>query len=466
MPDKAALSSLPHDEEAEKGLLGALLSNGGNYLDEVSVIVSPDDFYSTSNREIFRGLIELKDNQETIDLLHLTRLLDKSKGRMEASGGVSYISMLTDSYSLSTHVVDYAKMIKEKAMRREALKIAKRVEEDATDNSKEIIGILDAASKDLTDVYVGLSGEDEDKNISQYVSDLFNKINRVLKNEEVPEERLATGFDDLDSKCSGGFVGGDYVIIAARPSIGKTAFSVSMALNMIRRGHKVAFFSLEMPAESIAKRVLSIESKIYAKSIARMSIKDQDMEGLFEATARLYQTGKDLYIIDKANMPLMALRAKARQLYRKHKIECIIIDYIGIISLYGEVGIRPDAPRFEQIAYISKSLKGLARELNIPVIALCQVNRDSEDKEPMLSNLRDSGAIEQDADVVCFLHRKRDSVKGEEESVPSADGSENYIPVKLIIAKNRDGEVGVATIGFFNKTTAFVNMAPTMYQSQ
>lgn len=465
MAGQEALFSLPHDDEAERGLLGSLIDNAGAYFDEVLEVISADDFYNTANRSVFNLIKNLKESNTPIDLIHLREEMERV-GVTEEVGGISYISSLTMSYSVSTRSVDYAKIIKEKSVRRQGYVISRKISDDVIDPSKDVITSLDSAASQITDILLGANKE-SDRSIGEYVDRLFNKILKVVHGEAEEDNRLSTGFTDLDHKCSGGFAPGDYVIIAARPSIGKTAFAVSMALNMVKKGHKVAFFSLEMPAEAIAKRVLSIESKIDASRITRMSIPDEQMDTLFDAAQSLFTIGKNFIIKDTPNMALMNIRAKARQLKKNFGIECIIIDYIGIISMQGEVNIKSDAPRFEQIGYVSKSLKQLARELEIPVVVLCQVNRDSEDKEPVLSNLRDSGAIEQDADVVCFLHRKREgySSKGSGEDLPVGDGNIKVAPTKLIIAKNRDGEIGACDIGFHFKTTAFVNMAPSMYQN-
>lgn len=266
----------------------------------------------------------------------------------------------------------------------------------------------------------------------------------------------ASGFDKLDSMMDGGFHPTDYIIIAARPSIGKTAFALSIIRNMISppNRYKVAFFSLEMSGLQVSQRLLSSVSNVSLKKIRGAKFlpsDDRDFENIISASSKLSDC--DLSIYDTPNMKLTEIRSAARKQKRENGVNAIIIDYIGLI----DSGLDSTVPRYEQVAYVSRNLKALARELQIPVIVLCQVNREAEDnvKEPQLNNLRDSGAIEQDADLVMFLHRSRKTDKTKLQK----DNSGNYTiqPTKVIVAKQRNGETGVFTVGFKTDSASFEN---------
>ena len=272
---------------------------------------------------------------------------------------------------------------------------------------------------------------------------------------------VETGFDVLDSATDGGFRPTDFIIIAARPSIGKTAFATSIIQNMVSKGnsnadsYSVAFYSLEMSGVQVCQRLISGISKVPLKQIRNATFggcKDRNFNRMMEASNKLYD--RNLFIFDTPNMKLSEIRSSARRLKRERGLQAMFIDYIGLI----DAELDATVPRFEQVASVSRSLKALARELEIPVVVLCQVSRDAEgDKnEPQLNNLRDSGAIEQDADVVMFLHRTRKV--DPEKLVKDKEGNPTLMPTKLIIAKQRNGETGEFKIGFRPVTASFENI--------
>ena len=274
---------------------------------------------------------------------------------------------------------------------------------------------------------------------------------------EYKNENVETGIDLLDKYTNGGFQKSDYIIVAARPSVGKTAFAVSLIRNMIKKNKSVAFFSLEMPSTQIITRLLSCTSRVELSKLFTGNLTEREVSHINSAADKIFQS--ELYLVDEPNMKLSDLRSRARMLVREKKIEIIFIDYIGLI----ESGLDIRTPRHEQVGYISKALKQLARELNIPVVVLCQVSRDTADQEPQLNNLRDSGSIEQDADLVMFIHRKTNltDLSDEDKAKLQTDssGQQRVQYSKLLVAKNRNGKTGTIYVGYIGDITSFETVA-------
>lgn len=464
-----ARQRIPYDNDAERCMLGTMMASGrASMVMEAVDLLSPEDFYSSDNREVFLAVRGIAESGGTPDLVAVNARLRERGSRV----GAQYIAALTDMATVSPQMARMAKSLRQLSMRRAAIAEGTRLLNAACDLTEPIGDSIEGSVVRLSGLGLGAIGEESD----EFSRLLDTAVERAASKSR--PERARTGFRRLDGCLSGGLSKGDYAIVAARPSIGKTAFALTMALGMMMEGKRTALFSLEMSSEQIASRALSIISKVPASAIARGNLTMYDRRRIMRRVAEAYPKSDGLFLVDSPNMPLSALRAKARQLVRKNGVECVIIDYIGIITLTGESGIRQDAPRFEQIAYVSRSLKQLARELEVPVVALCQVNRDSEGSEPMLSNLRDSGAIEQDADLVCFLHRDRTprsqkADKAERSADRSADkgsgkGAETaneeragqVLPTKLIVAKNRNGGTGSMQLGFMPAITEFLNPFP------
>lgn len=442
---------LPHNDEAEKAILGSLLLDPEAF-DQITDKIKASDFYQKGNAIIFNAISVLRES--TLDYITLVDYLAKN-GELEKVGGVGYIAELTNQDAIVNHISNYAEIIKENSRRRQLFQVATKLSQDAFDKSSEIKSCLDSGASELTNLYLEMDETGIDYSLANVISLAFDKF--VAKRDGEPDDKIETGFSILDRYCNGGFSPEDYVIIAARPSIGKTAFAISMMLNMINNGKKVAFFSLEMPGIKIATRMLSIDSKVAASKINTARHTDsEEFNRVMNSADRLFAKGEQMFIVDVANISLTDLRGKARLIHKEHKLDCIVIDYIGLISL--STG-RSDMPNHEKVSQISKGLKSLARELKIPVVVLCQVSRDSEEKTPILSNLRDSGSIEQDADVVCFLHRKRHlSEEEKQRNAKDADGKATLQVTKMIVAKNRDGETGDFIIGFHDQLTSYVDI--------
>ena len=457
---RITMRTLPHNDEAERAILGALLMKEDAY-DTVSEIITEADFYQPMNAIIFSAITKMKETgNAAVDIITLIDFLRKD-GSIDKAGGIAYIASLTESVSVTSNVEQYAGIVKEMSLRRSLLNMSSSLSEKAFDETEDILGTLDEGQAELLRLSLSGNIDSEDYAISSAVRSVMDRIMKKMEGS-LADDSVPSGFDILDRYTNGGFKPQDYVVVAARPSIGKTAFGVSMIRNMIRdtdRPQRVAFFSLEMPASQITERLLSNISHINLRNIARADLSAEDaFDRVMNAADILFS--KELYIIDVPNIRLNELRAKARALKREKDITVIMIDYIGLI----DPGLGPQVPRHEVIATVSRSLKSLARELRIPIIVLCQVSRDSEEKAPILSNLRDSGSIEQDADIVMFLHRKR--ILTEEEKQKNAKDSEGKATLqvtKVIVAKQRNGETGEFKVGYNAATTSFENVVQDAY---
>ena len=446
------MRTLPHNDEAEKAILGSLLMREDAY-DIVSGIVDASDFYQPMNTVIFEAITKMKESSNrAIDYITLIDYL-KKEGSLDKAGGLAYVASLTESVNVTSNTEQYAEIVKEMSLRRSVIAMSSSFSEKAMYETEDIKQVLDEAQSEMIRLSLTGSRGETDYSMSSAVSSVVDRIMKKMDGT-LADDSVPSGFDILDKYTNGGFKPQDYIVVAARPSIGKTAFGVSMIRNMIRnteRPQRVAFFSLEMPASQITERLLANISHVNLRNIAQADLSAEDaFERVMNAADMLFS--KELYIIDVPNIRLNELRAKARALKREKDITVMMIDYIGLI----DPGLGPQTPRHEVIATVSRSLKSLARELKIPIIVLCQVSRDSEEKAPILSNLRDSGSIEQDADIVMFLHRKR--ILSEEEKQRNAKDSEGKATLqvtKVIVAKQRNGETGEFKVGYNATTTSF-----------
>jgi replicative DNA helicase len=430
----------PNDVEAEKALLGLLIQNS-KLIDEIQTMLRPDDFYQKGHVTIFAQLLLFKQKnfKETLDLRSFVVFLT-NEGKIEECGGLSYLIELTNSEKIgfATNAAYYAQTIRSLSRRRKLIDFTADLHEKAFDISEDIQGVIDHGEQRLSDLNSeGGAGADY-KDLKQVLTYVTNNLKPLKKGES---EGVSSGFDLLDD-LTGGFRKQELTIIGARPSVGKTAFALSMALNMVMRNTRVGFFSLEMTATSLGQRLISQLSDVdFALIRKRLVNTGAMMDAIMRAAGTLYE--KQLYIQDTPNMKLMDLRAQARRMKLKNDVQIIFIDYIGLIE-YEDQSLE----RFNQVSQISRSLKQLARELDIPIICLCQVNRQAEGVEPKLSDLRDSGSIEQDADQVILLHRDKMKEKQEDRNAIQE--------TKLIMAKNRNGETGTFTMGFKGNVVKFV----------
>ena len=448
--------TLPYDDAAEKALLGAILLDTLAY-DTASSFINSRDFYHRSHQIIFEAMTAyVSENYvKNLDLISIVDYL-RSKNKLSSCGGASYLASLTENVSTTASVAQYSSIIKSLSLRRNLILSSQEFITRAFDQSNDIITLLDESEQSLNNLgstNVGAKQASIHELVTATVSLTGAKMNSDL------EENVVSNFEKIDQYTDGGFHPSDFIVVAARPSIGKTAFGLSLIKNMIcNRSHnyKVAFFSLEMSGVQVCQRLLSSMSKISLKQIRQGDFKDDSSDVAFnrylDAGATLSET--NLKIFDTPNMRLSAIRNNAKRVKREDGLDIIFIDYIGLI----DAETLPSVPRHEQVSFISRSLKALARELNVPVVCLCQVSRDAEgfSNEPQLSNLRDSGAIEQDADMVIFLHRNRKIDR--ESALLDSDGRHTIQPTKIIVAKQRNGETGEFYMGFKFPTVSFENL--------
>ena len=429
---------LPHNIEAEQAVLGALLLNW-NAMAEVVSILRPDRFYSTQNQVIFEALVNLYSKSVTGDTISLINELTVQQ-KLDKAGGAAYIASLTDTVPSSANIGYYTEMVLDRAARRDLIDISSELKSASFTLQNKSDLLLDEAEQKI----FALAEKSETTKIYSAQDIMYKEIELIEARYKSKNQftGVPTGFAKLDTYTSG-FQNSELIIIGARPSIGKTALALSMIQNIAcEKRIPCGFFSLEMPYESIGMRLLAQEARVPMQKIRSGMLKVDDVKKIQDAAGRWFEA--PLYTVDTPNMKLLDLRSVARRMVKNQGVKIIFIDYIGLIATED-----PTAPVFEQVSLISKSLKALARELSIPIVALCQVARDAEGQEPNLAQLRGSGSIEQDADVVMFLHRDRikdgDSIAAQE--------------AKIILAKQRNGACGDIDIMFLPSFSKFENKA-------
>jgi replicative DNA helicase len=431
----------PYNQEAEIATLGALLLDP-EALSTVIRYLRAEDFYKTANQRVYQAILDLFDRNEAIDLITLTEEL-KSNDLLEACGGAAYISRLTSAVPTSANVRYYAQIVQECSIRRNLARIASQITSDSYDESQEVRLIIEEAERRIFEI-TDKQHSGSFQPAKEIVSRTIEAIEKLYHTKDA-YIGIPSGFTDLDVLTSG-FQNSEFIVIGARPSVGKTALALTMAANMaIHNKFPVGYFTLEMSSMALMQRLLASEARIRSNSLRSGFLKPSDFHKLTEAASKIYEA--PLYIEDTPSLRLLDLRALARRMKHQFNVAIIFIDYLTLITSENR-----DLARHEQIAEISRSLKALARELDIPVVALSQVRRESEGKQPNLADLRESGSIEQDADVVIFLHRER----------PAGDGERDLprnVETDLIVAKQRNGPVGNMKIAFIPEYTKFENLS-------
>lgn len=429
--------TLPASIEAEKSVLAAILLNSEN-ITLVSDILKPHDFHLKQHRLIFEVLIELSQNTQKIDLVVVQDELHK-KGVLEEAGGVSYLIELQEDIPAIGLVTQHAKIVKDKSILRELIDSAADIISLCYDQKKdEIDGVLDSAEKKIYQISNNLTAGSFVR-IDTVLKKTFQQLASVKSHQE-GVTGVPTGFTVFD-KMTSGMQRSDLLILAARPSMGKTALALNMAMSAWEQGFPSAIFSLEMPAEQLVLRMLASEAGIPLQKIRNAQVTSEEWMMLTNHAAKLAEA--KIFIDDSASLNIMELRAKARKLKAKEGIELIVIDYLQLISSH----VRHEN-RTQEIATISRSLKALAKELDIPVLACSQLSRSLEsrmDKRPQLSDLRESGAIEQDGDVIFFVYR--DVVYNPDTEDPDLS--------EIIIGKHRNGPIGSFYARFNGSVTRF-----------
>lgn len=427
---------LPHNLDAEQAVLGAILLDW-DAMSDIITRLRPDRFYSLQNQLIYEGLLSLFKQNVRGDTLTVINELTKLN-KLEQAGGAAYIATLTGLVPSSANIDYYVGIVLECASRRDLIKLSAELRTLAFDETNNAKDIMEKASQKI----FALTNNSESSKIwtmPQVVNETVTIIEQRFQNNS-QLTGIPSGISKLDSMTSG-FQKSELIIIGARPSIGKTAFALSMMQEIAVEKHiPCGFFSLEMGKQSIGQRLISQVSKVPSGKLRKGMLSMQDLQKIQDAAGKCYSS--PLWICDVPNMPLLDIRASARRMVEDNHVQIIFIDYIGLISVE-----KPSPNTWENISEISKSLKALARELDIPIVTLCQVSRDAEGEAPNLAQLRGSGSIEQDADVVLFLHRDR---KISDEKNPVQDA-------KCIVAKQRNGATGEVEMYFFPDYTKFEN---------
>ena len=430
----------PNDTLSEQAVIGSMLVSKDAVQTAVEVL-KPEDFYREDNKEIFAAMMDIYSIGKEIDIITASEQL-RLRGTLERVGGTQNLATLIDNVPTTTNIENYVKIVKEKSTARELIKAVDEVKSSAFEQTEEIDAVLEKAEKVIFDVVQnkdtkGYSG------MKEILVNTFDSIEKMYQNKE-KISRISSGFYDLDEMTSG-LNNSELLIVAARPAMGKSAFVLNIATYVaMHEKVPVLIFNLEMSKEQLVKRILSSESMIDAKKINNGELESEDWLKLGDASGRLSDV--PIYIDDTPGLSSAELRARSRKAKLEKKIGLIIIDYMQLME-----SKTPSASRQQEVSEISRSLKLLAKELNVPVIALSQLSRATEgraDHRPMLSDLRESGSIEQDADIVMFIHR---------EDYYDKDTEKKNI-AEIIIAKNRSGETGTVELAWMGQYTKFGNL--------
>ncbi|PIR26799.1 MAG: replicative DNA helicase [Deltaproteobacteria bacterium CG11_big_fil_rev_8_21_14_0_20_42_23] len=446
-PDLQQFKVPPQNIEAEQSILGAVLLDN-EAIHRCLELVQAEDFYRETHRKIYEAVLDLYQKSEPVDIITLTSHL-KSKNVLDQVGGATYLSFLVDQVPTAANVASYCKIVREKSVSRRLIEGATQIISDGYQQHADVNEYLDKAEQIIFDVAQNRTKKGFSQ-VKDVVKDSFKAIEQLYERKELITG-VPSGFKDLD-RLTSGFQPSDLVIIAGRPSMGKTAFVLSILENAaIDHGKYCAIFSLEMSKEQLVQRMLCSRAEIDSTKLRGGFLAESDWPKLTRAAGMISES--PVFIDDTPAITSMELRAKARRLQREHGLDLVVVDYLQLMRASRRIESRE-----REIAEISSSLKALAKELSVPVLALSQLNRGLEarqDKRPQLSDLRESGSIEQDADVVMFIYR--DEVYNKE--TPDAGKAE------IIIGKQRNGPIGRATLAFRHNITRFDNLAQHVDQS-
>lgn len=453
LPEEASLRVQPHNIEAEEGLIAACLIDGGREVltDCIEAKIQPEYFFKTTHQELYRALLELYATGEPVDEILLLEHLRKN-GLEEEVGGISTIYAIQDRIETPAHARYFAKIVHEKYLLRRLIRTSREAIEACYEQQEDISTFIEKIEQDIHMISSGRVTESAVP-IKESLDQAVTNIHALLNGKDEIDGVLS-GFRDLDGMTYG-FHPGQMVVLAARPSVGKTSLAMNFAEHAMlpdggRKKSGVLVFSLEMTAADLAMRLICSRARVDMKRIRERVVSKKDSTDIAQAVKELQEA--PLWIDDSSSSTILDLRAKARRVDTKHRLGLIIIDYLQLVR-----GTDPRVPREQQIAEISRGIKGMAKELGIPVVVLSQLNRESEreNRDPRLSDLRESGSIEQDADVVMILHRhkKRDDDDGIQEGGMPGDVE----LIKLIIAKQRNGPIGEVDLTFMRRYTRYEN---------
>lgn len=441
----------PQDIEAEQAVLGAIFLDADSIIDAMEII-EPQDFYRRSHQIIFQAMIQLNDRNESIDLITLKAEIEKSNS-LEDIGGLTYLTELSQASPSAASIAYYAKIVDDKATLRNLIQTASRIVTKGFEQDEDVQSIVDQAEKSILEV-----SEKRNSNGFQSIADVLNRtienIDQLAQNNE-EITGLPTGYAALD-KMTAGLQKEELIILAARPAVGKTAFALNIAQNVgTKTDRSVAIFSLEMGAESLVNRMLCAEGSIEASHLRTGQLSEEEWRNLIVAMGSL--SNASIYIDDTPGIKISEIRARCRKLAQeKGNLGLILIDYLQLIEGTGREN------RQQEVSEISRQLKKLAKELKVPVIALSQLSRGVEqrqDKRPVLSDIRESGSIEQDADIVAFLYRD-DYYQREGDEEDDGEEPQNNNVIEVIIEKNRSGARGTVELLFIKEYNKFSSLSP------
>ena len=441
----------PQATDLEEAVLGALMLEK-DALTNVIDILKPESFYKEAHKKVYTAIYDLFQATEPIDLLTVTSQLRKT-GKLEEVGGTYYITLLTNRVSSAANIEQHARIIVEQSIKRELIRIASEVQKDAFEDTTDVFELLDKTEQSLFEVSES-NIRKEYQAVKEVMAQAIDEI-QARKDHTDGLTGIPSGFTNLD-RVTSGWQRSDLVIIAARPGMGKTAFVVSALRNAaVDHGHAVAIFSLEMSSVQLVSRMIAGEAELEGEKIKKGNLAEHEWTQLVHKTANL--TKAPIFIDDTPALSILELRAKCRRLKQQHDIQLVVVDYLQLMTGHSSGRGGGISNREQEIASISRSLKNLAKELNIPVIALSQLNRSAEtrggEKRPQLSDLRESGSIEQDADMVMFLYRPEYyGLTQDAGGMPTAGLCE------VIIAKHRNGSLDSIQLKFIGKFTKFTNL--------
>ncbi|NLH46721.1 MAG: replicative DNA helicase [Acholeplasmataceae bacterium] len=433
----------PQNIEAEQAVLGAMMIDK-EAISKATEILRENDFYRQDHRAVYQVIVDLFSKNQAVDMVTVTEAL-KREGKLEDVGGIQFITYLANAVPTAANISYHAKIVEEKSLLRQLISVSTQIAGAGYEGTEDVNSLLDNAER----MILGVSERKISRDFAPIKEVVMSAVDRIdeLYNKKGGITGIATGFIDFDHLTSG-LQPSDLILIAARPSMGKTALVLNMAQHVaIREKKAVAFFSLEMSKEQLVQRMLCSEASIDSSRLRIGELEDNDWEKLIWAADSLSRA--EIFIDDTPGITVMEMRAKARRLKVEHNLQLIVIDYLQLMQGSGK---KSGENRQQELSDISRSLKALARELNVPVIALSQLSRSVESrqvKRPMLSDLRESGALEQDADLVAFLYRE-DYYDKE---------TENKNITELIIAKHRNGPVDTVKLFFHKQFTRFANLA-------
>ncbi|MCR4413588.1 MAG: replicative DNA helicase [Thermoguttaceae bacterium] len=438
----------PHNLEAERGVLGSILLDP-SLCDDVVLVLRPEDFYADPHRRLFSHMVAMHDEGKRIDATLIVERL-KQKGDFEAVGGAAYLAEIIHSVPVAAHALYYANIVRDKAMLRDLIHASTAILRDAYDPTLDPQELVSRSEERIFAVHDQRSS-DQVASINDVLLKAFDEIDRRMQGGAAG---VPTGFTDLD-ELTGGLHPSELIILAARPSMGKTALALNIAENVaVKANVPTLFVSLEMSRQELAQRMLCSRGKINGRKFRSSFLSAEDRTKLVEASSILSKA--PLYIDDSPSRTVTEIAACARRLKRKANLGFVAIDYLQLIE-----PDNPKDPRQEQVAKIARRLKGMARELNLPVLCLAQLNRQAEvarENRPKLSHLRESGAIEQDADVVMFIHREEYGLSPEEAQEQNVAGK-----AELIVAKQRNGPTDDVPLVWRKEYTTFENAATKPY---